>query len=206
MSNEAIVFSPGEASRKQELLTQALHAVSRLEVTDVASADVAAGWLGDLQDELKAIKAMKESALKPMRESEKQIRDWFRPLEELLTQAVAVVKQKIGEYDLANKQLQREAFARASEQHQAGNHIAARAEIQASNEHAARTGPKGTTTREVWEAQIVDASLVPREWCIPDEKRIAAMARSTHCDADPVAIPGVQYVRRPSVTGRRSKK
>jgi hypothetical protein len=202
----AIVFGPTTTQAKLEVVTSALRVVEQLVVKDPDSAQEAVAWLGDIQDEQKAIKEMKDSALKPMRESEKQIRDWFRPIEETLSAAERAVKQKIGEYELANKQLQREAFERASDLHQAGDHIAARAEIQVANAHAGNRKPSGASTREVWEAEIIDASAVPREWCLPDEKRIAALARTTPADTEPVQIPGVRYVRKAVVAGRPRRK
>ncbi len=206
MTESAIVFSPATVERKRDVATGALRAVSELVVNDQASAQGAADWLGDVQTELKAIKAMKDSALRPMRESEQQIRDWFRPIEEALSQAVDVIKAKIGEYELANRQLQREAFSRAADLYDSGDDIAARAEIVVANGHAANRKPSGASTREVWEAEIVDASAVPREWCVPDERRIAALARTTPADSDPVQIPGVRYVRKAVVVGRPRKK
>lgn len=203
---QAIVFGPAQTQRKLEVATGALRAVEQLVVKDLSSAQEAADWLGDIQSELKAIKDMKDSALRPMRESEKQIRDWFRPIEEALTQAVEAVKAKIGEYALANKQLQREAFERAADKHEQGDHIAARAEIRVANTHAGNRKPSGASTREVWEAEIIDASAVTRDWCIPDEKRIADLARATPADTEPVQIPGVRYVRKAIVVGRPRRK
>ena len=206
MNDQAIVFGPGATQAKLEVATGALRAVEQLAVTDQQSAQVAADWLGDIQSELKAIKEMKDSALRPMRESERQIRDWFRPIEEALTQAVDAVKAKIGEYELANRQLQREAFERAADKHEAGDHIAARAEIQVANAHASNRKPSGASTREVWEAEVIDAAAVPREWCVPDDRRIAALARATPADTEPVQIPGVRYVRKAVVVGRPRRK
>jgi hypothetical protein len=209
VTESAIVFSPATVERKRDVATGALRAVSELVVNDQASAQGAADWLGDVQTELKAIKAMKDSALRPMRESEQQIRDWFRPIEEALTAAVDVIKAKIGEYELANRQLQREAFTRAADMHDAGDHIAARAEIVVANGHAANRKPSGASTREVWEAEIVDADAVRKhapEWCDPAEKRIQAMARLTPADSVPVQIPGVRYVRKAVVVGRPRRK
>jgi len=206
MSESAIVFSPSATQAKLKVASDALRVVEQLVVKDPDSAQAAADWLGDLQDELKAIREMKDSALKPMRESEKQIRDWFRPVEETLTQAVTAVKGKIGEYTLANEQRQREAFTRASELHAAGDHISARAEIQQANHHASNRKPSGASTREVWEAEIVDAAAVPRDWCVPDETRIAALARTTPASAEPAHIPGVRYVKKVIVVGRPRKK
>jgi hypothetical protein len=202
----AIVFGPDVVQTKLENVTKARRIVEQLIVKDPASAQEAADWRCDVKDEIKAIKAMKDEALKPMAEAEKRIRDWFRPVETALKETVEVLDQKIGEYDLANKQLQREAFERAADKHEAGDHIAARAEIQVANAHAGNRKPSGASTREVWEAEIIDASAVPREWCLPDEKRIAALARTTPADTEPVQIPGVRYVRKAVVVGRPRRK
>lgn len=206
MSETTIVFSPETVAKKERTATDALRVVEGLIVKDQASAQSAADWLGDFQSELKAIKEMKDSALRPMRESEQRIRGWFRPVEDALTRGVDVIKAKIGEYELANRQLQREAFTRAADLHEQGDHISARAEIVTANGHAANRKPSGASTREVWEAEIVDASAVPREWCLPDERRIAALARTTPADTDPVQIPGVRYVRKAVVVGRPRRK
>jgi hypothetical protein len=56
------------------------------------------------------------------------------------------------------------------------------------------TVPKsdGVSVRETWTMRIVNASLVPRELCIPDEKALNAMAR-TRRQAAVGTVPGVEF-------------
>ena len=51
---------------------------------------------------------------------------------------------------------------------------------------------KGVLVRENWTMRIVNASLVPREHCIPDEKALRAMAR-TRREAAVGTVPGVEF-------------
>jgi len=57
--------------------------------------------------------------------------------------------------------------------------------VEDTNERAAG---EGRTMR--WKARILDATKVPREWCIPDEKAIQAHARATK---GRVPIAGVEF-------------
>ncbi len=56
------------------------------------------------------------------------------------------------------------------------------------------TVPKseGVSVRESWTMRVVNASLVPREHCIPDEKALRAMAR-TRRQAAVDTVPGVEF-------------
>lgn len=204
---ELVVFSPDVLAAKVTTLGQFRGMLEALQVVDSSSVQLAADCLVDLQSELKSIESMKKSALGPLRESEQQIRGWFRPVENALEELVSLIKSKIAKYDLDARDLQRKAFAEASAAHAAGDNVAARDALQVSNEHAAKRKAKGASTREVWRAEIVDAGAVPREWCIPDEARIKAMARGCPAAAEPTPIPGVQFIRESVVIGRpRTKK
>jgi hypothetical protein len=50
--------------------------------------------------------------------------------------------------------------------------------------------PKGVSFKDNWVAIITDANLVPREWCIPDEKSLNAFAKSSKGTKQ---IPGVEF-------------
>lgn len=199
------VFSQAAVDTKLAVLGKARTYLEALDVTDQPTAQHAADFLGDLQDELKAIETMKQDALKPLRASEQTIRGWFRPVESLLGETIALVKSKLGRYELDSRDAQRAAFAAASQAHAAGDHIEARALVEVSNDLATKRKAKGASAREVWEAQIVDAAAVPREWCVPDVKRIEAMARTTPAASEPTPIPGVTYARTVVVVGRPRK-
>lgn len=81
MTQEIVVFSPELLANKVTTLGQFRGMLEALQVVDSSSVQLAADCLVDLQSELKSIESMKKSALGPLRESEQQIRGWFRPVE-----------------------------------------------------------------------------------------------------------------------------
>jgi hypothetical protein len=66
-------------------------------------------------------------------------------------------------------------------------------------DYVPNTVAAGTSFRKNWTFEVIDASLIPREYLIPDEKRIGELARSFKEKAD---IPGVRFYARESIGGR----
>ncbi len=185
-------------------LTQAREHVTVL--TAIASAEQAEyvrNWLTAVQTSQDNLTLDREARTRPHLDELKTIRDEYRTADELCTAMIAHLKKLLGDYELASRQLQQEAFARAATAHEQGDHIVARAEVATSNELARAGKPAGVSVREVWRAEVVDAAAVPREWCVPDEKRIAAMARAVKGNDNPVQIPGVRYIKEAAVSNRR---
>jgi hypothetical protein len=58
---------------------------------------------------------------------------------------------------------------------------------------------QGISTRESWQFEIVDASLLPREYLVPDEKKIRQVVNAMK---DRTAIPGVRVTRGEIVASR----
>ncbi len=50
--------------------------------------------------------------------------------------------------------------------------------------------PSGISYKDNWKAIVTDANLVPREWCVPDEKALNAFAKSTKGSKQ---VPGVEF-------------
>lgn len=175
-------------------------------VSSKEEADYARDWLTVVQRAQDELTAERESRTRPHLDELKTIRDEYRTADELCDAMIAHLKHLLGHYELACRQLQQEAFARAARAHEVGDHIEARVEIATSNALAQSGKPEGVTVREVWRAEIVDASAVPREWCCPDEKRIAAVARAVKGNDNPPPIPGVRYVKEAAVSNRRKGK
>lgn len=57
----------------------------------------------------------------------------------------------------------------------------------------------GTSVRKNWKFKIVDASAIPREYLIPDEKRIGEIVRA---NKDATDIPGIAVYEKLSIGGR----
>lgn len=61
---------------------------------------------------------------------------------------------------------------------------------------------KGLTVREDWKFSIVDAALIPREYLVPDEKKIGRIVRAMK---DQTNIPGVRVYAESGVATRTSR-
>ena len=57
----------------------------------------------------------------------------------------------------------------------------------------------GLTVREDWKFSIVDAALIPREYLIPDEKKIGRIVRAMK---DATNIPGVRVYAEKGIATR----
>jgi hypothetical protein len=57
----------------------------------------------------------------------------------------------------------------------------------------------GTSFRTAWKYRIVDAALIPREYLIPNEQMLGALARTAKA---PSTIPGVEFYAEKSIGGR----
>jgi hypothetical protein len=142
------------------------------------------------------IKAKQEEILKPLRETEAKIRALFRPALRTLEATKTQAKAAISAYLVAAADQNRRAMLAVTEAARAGDHAAAQ-------EKAAELVPiaeiPGLTIGEKWISRIVDPSLVPRDWCVPDERRIAAHAAACKDNA-PEPIPGVVFERAARIT------
>lgn len=168
-------------------------------------------------DELKRIKAtakrldeIRKSMTKPLDTAKRAILDFFREPEAKLQRAESGIKRAMLAYADEQERIRREEQRKAEE---AARKQREKLEAQAAKAAAAgkiekaeeleqraacvvapviqREPPKvtGVATREVWRFEIVDASQVPREYTMPDEKKIGAVVRALKGDTN---IPGVR--------------
>lgn len=75
------------------------YVANTVEITDTETYKQAVEFLGDIKTKQKQIKKTKESATKPLNDSLKAIRSWFKPLEDSLEQAERGVKGLILDWD-----------------------------------------------------------------------------------------------------------
>jgi hypothetical protein len=196
---DLIKFSPSELEGKKTLFEETLTYVASVELKNEDSLIEANALLKDLKAELKAIDEMKTSATKPMNESLKIVRAWFRPLEDLGEAIEAKLKQKIATCTLALRKKAEEDSQKLLAAADSSDYNTLTTLVQ-----EAQVAPtlKGTSVREVWVATIAYPNAVPRDWCVPDDKRIAAHARNTPIDQAPTPIAGVTFMKKAVVSTR----
>lgn len=168
-------------------------------------------------EELKRIKAaakrldeIRKTMTKPLDTAKRAIMDFFREPEAKLQRAESGIKRAMLAYSEEQERIRREDQRKAEE---AARKAREKLEAQAAKAAAAgkveraaeleqraatvvapviqREAPKvtGIATREVWKFEIVDRSALPREYLMPDEKKIAGVVRALKGDTN---IPGVR--------------
>jgi hypothetical protein len=149
----------------------------------------AAEFLGEelvkVKTQVKALEGEKEKVTKPLWRAYKDVGDWFAPALKALAGLESTMKQKLGDWDRAQRAEQARALAEASRKFQAGKHEAGLALMQAVPETVVPT--RGISTRSVWTYEVETPGAVPREYCCPDEKLIGALVAG-----GVRAIPGVR--------------
>src|SRR5690606_24445955 len=127
----------------------------------------------------------------------------FKPPADVLDQTAAYLKKQIGEYKVAQRAMQAVNYQAAAQAHIVGDHTSASNKLAAAAAAETETA-RGTSVGEKWTVASIDAKTLPREWMIPDEKRIAAHARNTPADVEPAPIAGVVFVKEATVSKRRN--
>ena len=173
--------------------------VQRVQVETAAQYETTAGWLQDLKAKQRELEDNRKEIIKPLNEVKKLVDALFdRPLSKLKAAEQMLKAALIGYQERAAKREQA-ALEQAVVASNAGDSKTAVALIaQASAQQATASG---ISTREVYKFEIVDASLLPRDLLIPDEKAIGALVRAKKGQ---IEIPGVKVVIEKSMTVRAS--
>ena len=110
------------------------------------------------------LKEAKEGITKPLMEGLAAARDLFKPLETGLSNAKKEIKDKQLVFVLAEQARIEEAKAKVDARVERGT---MKPTTAAAKHEAIGTGAKANT-RTITKVRVVDAALVPREWCVPN--------------------------------------
>lgn len=174
----------------------------------------------DAADHLKQLKAAQKkldetrtSITAPMNAALKAVQNLFRTPGDRLAQAERMIKGKLAAYSDEQDRLRREeqakADAAARRERERLDALAARAaesgRTAAAERHAERAAAvvapviqreaptvAAVVTREVWQFQVENPALVPREYLMVDESKIRAYVRAMKADAK---IAGVRIFK-----------
>lgn len=145
----------------------------------------------------KTIEARKKEITAPLMASLASVRDLFRPHEEQLKNSETMFKTAILMYQNAQDAIAEKERARILARAEKGSY---RPETAAAKLEAVAETPKATgiQTRTITKVRIVDESMIPREWLVPDMTRITeAVLRQK------VEIAGVEKYTEKIIAGAR---
>lgn len=138
--------------------------------------EIAADELRAVKKLAKEIEEQRKEAVAPLNEAVKAINALPKPAQEILAKAESIFKSKMAEFSDAQRQI-----AATVVDKETGVEVI----LAGSTE---KPQADGISTRTVWNFSITDPSLIPREYMLVDEKKIAAVVRAMKGDT---AIPGV---------------
>jgi hypothetical protein len=185
----------------QELMTKTeliVREAKEMVVQNKDSLTTAVDFLGRIAIARKEVDSRRRFFVDPLNQQVKSINDLFRSYSDPLAEADRIVRSKVLAY-------QAEEAKRAADEQQRILEEAGTTEefvpiTVGEPEKTVRAGAGSATTRQVWTFRIVDPSLVPDEYKVIDEKKIAAVVK-----AGIRHIPGVEIYPTSSlvVTGRK---
>lgn len=196
-------------SEKKELTiikgktTRVLNKANELEVSNSKQFDYAANILSDIKAVSKIVKADKEKLTKPLNEALKEARGRYKPLEEELKSAEAIVKDKLSVY-------QEEVDAKLKEEEAELKKKLADGDISpedavASIENSESIGTSYDTDKgsiqfkTVRKVRVTDVTKIPVEY-LNNDKVLAAITSAVRQDAlDGKEIDGVEVYEDRSV-------
>lgn len=149
-----------------------------------------AGVLRDVKTRYKLIEDKRTEITKPLNQALRAVNDLFRPPKQRFEELEALLKGKITAYLDAKHRANEERLRQV-----AAAQTPAMAQLGLATVSPVAP-PTGVTVRKVWKYEITDPDLVPREYCSPDPKKIAAADPST------AEIPGVRFFQEQVVSAR----
>jgi len=163
-------------------------------VTDDAGAAYAASMAKQARDVYRAKEEERKTITVPLLAAKNATDAMFKPTLEAIARIKRTFEQAIATYDR-----EREA-ARAAVLAQSAAEIAVG--IVPTKPIPEPVHVDKTSVRHVWEPEIVDADLVPREYCSPDVAKIKAAIWYADTHRPPQDIPGVRFVQKSIVVVR----
>lgn len=206
---DADFASRPEAIEARDLVESTCSSLAGYRVTTAEQYQDGAGVLKRIKGAQQRIEALRTAITAPLNAALKAANDLFRAPAQRLLDAERAIKGELARYSEEQERIRREEQRRADEaarkQREALEQRAAKAEASGKVEKAStlalqaaavvapviqREAPKvaGIAMREVAEYEVTDASLLPREYLVPDDKKIGAVVRALKLEAK---IPGV---------------
>ena len=176
---------------KTELATEETEASGFLEelrqftITSKEETEFAADLLAEVKDKAVRLAERRKEITEPMMLALNATRELFKPALSFYAEAEALLKAALADAHKA---------AQAAQQAALDNH-----DIPAATEAASLARADGVQYRSCWVFEITDANTVPREFCIPDKRLIAAAVKEDHTKE----IPGVRIYEDINVASKR---
>ncbi len=174
-----------ELAAESSAAADVLEALAAMPVASQEDLDFAGTMLVDVKAKFKALEEKRTAITKPINAAKREVDALFAPVLEPLKQAEGILKEKIAAYTVA-----REAERRAALTSGETNPLALVPAEQT----------KGVSVREVWDWEVENRDIIPREFMY-----VAEDAMHHHINShkgEPPPIPGIRFYKRGEVRVR----
>lgn len=227
VENYAIQSIPPQIKEEADAAIRLVEKAESLVISGPIEYEMAGSWLKDIKGRAAKLEDQRRSMTRPLDESKKRIMEWFRRPIEMLARAengvkramIAFTEYEREEAEKARRLLEEKANREAAER-KAALEAQALQQIDAGNEEVAErliakaesveAGPvfiqpqyqkvSGISMREVWKFEITNEAMLPREYLMPDLKKIGDVARA---GKGVIPIPGVRIYAEQVVSSSR---
>ena len=158
-----------------------IEVVDGFQIENAEQAELASECLTELKAKLDLVEETRTSITKPLLEAKRKVDALFKPISTGLKTSLDIVRGRLGTYT-AQQRIEAQRLLEEASQSEPED---AAALVAASN----RAQADAPSVREVWRFEIEDASKLPSQFLVPDEKAIGAVVRSQKGNAK---IPGVK--------------
>lgn len=167
------------------------------QIADEWSLKYARDQLLNAKSRAQALEERRKAITAPIRASEANVNSMFKPLIDKYGQAEEILKAKIAAHTRAVEDQRRAAMQASAAEYQAGGTPTAIIPEPVRVE--------GVTVTQVWDFEITDPNMVPRDLCSPDDKKVRAYMTISDPPKD---VPGIRFFQRDRVAARtgRTKK
>ena len=158
-----------------------------------------AALLGKAQTELKSVLSEREALVRPLLRDKRLVDEAFKEATVPVEAVKDLCKAKLAALQTSRLALKSATLDAAQQAAASGNVEGCMAAIESVTED--RT-VEGAATRWMWTQEIVDASLVPREFLTVDHRAIQAYAKLYGRMETIDPIPGIEFTRTARISAR----
>lgn len=176
---------------------EALTAIQNFELDDQEGLEIAKEAIHEVKNKWKELEDKRKEYTSPLVKLQRLINADFKPAQDALKQMESTWKKKVSDYQLKIEEERQRLLVEAKKAQAKGN----LKKVQAAMTQMAETDAdmEGVSFREKWTYTITQPKKLPREFTIPDERKIAAYVRE---HKDKTKIIGVKVFKEKVVVAR----
>lgn len=189
-----------QAAAEQETQRGALvrQSAQALSVTNDGEYQTAAALLLQIKEKIKELDNQRKAFVAPLNDVVKKINAFFKAPIDAYGEVELSLKSAMGSFQMELARQRQAALEEAAKAAAAQKTEDFSALMGAALDNAP-VKAAGTFTRDVWRYEVLDPSLVPREYLMVDERKIGEVVRTLKGD---VQIPGVRVWSETTVVAR----